>query len=61
MNHSATICVAALIHLEDLAAEAALERVLQARPWAHPDGAFFGILDMPPDTRWRDSAHKHIM
>jgi hypothetical protein len=37
MNRSSTICCAALIHLEGLTAEAALARVRQTHPWAHPD------------------------
>lgn len=37
MNRSATICTAALILLEGLSAEAALERVRQHHPWARPD------------------------
>ena len=37
MNRSATICCAALILLENLSAEAALERVRQRHPWARPD------------------------
>jgi hypothetical protein len=38
MNRSATICCAALILLEGLPAEEALERVRQHHPWARPDG-----------------------
>ena len=38
MNRSATICCAALILLERLSAEAALERVREHHPWARPDG-----------------------
>ena len=37
MNRSATICCGVLILLEDLTAEAALERVRQQHPWARPD------------------------
>jgi len=36
-NRSATICCAALILLEGLSAEAALERVRQHHPWCRPD------------------------
>jgi hypothetical protein len=38
MNRSTTICCAALILLEGLSAETALERVRQHHPWARPDG-----------------------
>jgi hypothetical protein len=37
MNRSATVCCAALILLEGLAAEAALDRVREHHPWARPD------------------------
>lgn len=37
MNRSATICCAALMLLEGLSAEAALERVREHHPWARPD------------------------
>ena len=37
MNRSATICCAALILLEHLTAEQALERVREHHPWARPD------------------------
>ena len=37
MNRSSTICCAALILLEGLTAEQALERVRQHHPWARPD------------------------
>jgi predicted protein tyrosine phosphatase len=37
MNRSTTICCAALILLEGLSAEQALERVRQHHPWARPD------------------------
>jgi hypothetical protein len=37
MNRSATICCAALILLEGLTAEQALERVREHHPWARPD------------------------
>lgn len=37
MNRSSTICCAALILLEGLTAEAALERVRERHPWARPD------------------------
>ena len=37
MNRSATVCCAALMLLEGLTAEAALERVRQHHPWARPD------------------------
>ena len=37
MNRSSTVCCAALILLENLSAEKALERVRQHHPWARPD------------------------
>lgn len=37
MNRSSTICCAALILLEGLTAEQALERVREHHPWARPD------------------------
>jgi hypothetical protein len=37
MNRSATVCCAALILLEGLSAEAALDRVREHHPWARPD------------------------
>lgn len=37
MNRSTTICCAALILLEGLSAEAALDRVREHHPWARPD------------------------
>jgi len=37
MNRSATICCAALILIEGISAEAALERVREHHPWARPD------------------------
>ncbi|HEY3476204.1 MAG TPA: dual specificity protein phosphatase, partial [Anaerolineales bacterium] len=37
MNRSATVCCAALILLEGLTAERALERVREHHPWARPD------------------------
>lgn len=37
MNRSSTICCAALMLLEGLSAEAALERVREHHPWARPD------------------------
>ena len=37
MNRSVTICCAALILLEGLSAEAALQRVRENHPWAKPD------------------------
>jgi Dual specificity phosphatase, catalytic domain len=37
MNRSSTICCAALILLEGLTAEEALERVREHHPWARPD------------------------
>ncbi len=36
-NRSVTVCCAVLILLEGLTAEAALARVYQHHPWAHPD------------------------
>jgi hypothetical protein len=36
-NRSVTVCCAVLILLENLSAEAALERVRQHHPWARPD------------------------
>lgn len=36
-NRSVTVCCAALIFLEKLSAQAALERVRQHHPWARPD------------------------
>ncbi len=38
MNRSTTICCAALILLENLSAEDALDRVREHHPWARPDG-----------------------
>lgn len=37
MNRSVSVCCAALIVLEGLSAEAALERVREHHPWARPD------------------------
>jgi hypothetical protein len=37
MNRSSSVCCAALIRLEGLSAEAALERVREHHPWARPD------------------------
>lgn len=37
MNRSATVCCAALFLLENLSAEAALERLRQHHPWSRPD------------------------
>ncbi len=37
LNRSVTLCCAALILLEGLSAEAALERVWEHHPWARPD------------------------
>ena len=39
MNRSSTICCAALILLEGLTAEQALERVREHHPWARPDSS----------------------
>jgi hypothetical protein len=38
LNRSVTVCCAALILLEGLSAEAALDRVREHHPWARPDG-----------------------
>jgi Predicted protein-tyrosine phosphatase len=44
MNRSTTICCAALIMLEGLSAEAALERVREHHPWARPDSHHWLML-----------------
>jgi len=44
MNRSTTICCAALILLEGLSAEAALERVREHHPWARPDSHHWLML-----------------
>jgi len=41
MNRSVSVCCAALIKLENLSAEAALERVRQHHPWARPDPRYW--------------------
>jgi protein-tyrosine phosphatase len=37
LNRSTAICCAVLMQLENLSAEAALDRVREYRPWARPD------------------------
>jgi hypothetical protein len=44
MNRSTTVCCAVLILLEDLSAEAALERVREYHPWARPDSHHWLML-----------------
>jgi hypothetical protein len=41
LNRSSTVCCAALILLEKLSAEAALERVRVHHPWAWPDSYYW--------------------
>jgi Dual specificity phosphatase, catalytic domain len=52
MNRSTTICCAALILLEGLSAEAALERVREHHPWARPDSHHWLTL------RWLEITNK---
>jgi len=52
MNRSATICCAALMLLEGMSAEAALERVRRHHPWARPDAGHWLKL------RWLANALK---
>jgi len=52
MNRSTTICCAALILLEGLNAEAALERVREHHPWARPDSHHWLAL------RWLEITNK---
>jgi hypothetical protein len=54
MNRSATICCAALILLEGLTAEQALERVREHHPWARPDSNHWLKL------RWMAETTKEI-
>ena len=51
MNRSSTICCAALILLEGLTAEQALERVREHHPWARPDSGHWLKL------RWLARTH----
>jgi hypothetical protein len=44
MNRSVTVCVAALMMLEGLTAEKALERVYENHPWAKPDSHHWLML-----------------
>ena len=53
MNRSATICCAALILLEGLTAEQALERVREHHPWARPDSRHWLKL------RWLAKTNSH--
>ncbi|HEX6270050.1 MAG TPA: dual specificity protein phosphatase [Anaerolineales bacterium] len=52
MNRSSTICCAALMLLEGLSAEAALQRVRQRHPWARPDSHHWLAL------RWLEMSKK---
>ena len=54
MNRSSTICCAALILLEGLTAEHALERVREHHPWARPDSNHWLKL------RWMAETAKEI-
>lgn len=52
MNRSTTICCAALMLLEGLGAEAALERVQEHHPWARPDSHHWITL------RWLEKTNR---
>jgi hypothetical protein len=54
MNRSATVCCAALIRLEGLSAEAALERVREHHPWARPDSYHWLALRWLAHTQGSD-------
>jgi protein-tyrosine phosphatase len=43
-NRSVTVCCAALILLEGISAENALERVREHHPWAYPDAHHWLVL-----------------
>jgi hypothetical protein len=51
-NRSTTICCAALMLLEQLSAEAALERVRQQHPWAKPDPHHWLALRWLAQAAW---------
>jgi hypothetical protein len=55
MNRSSTICCAALILLEGLTAEQALERVREHHPWARPDSGHWLKL------RWLARSHQESL
>lgn len=44
LNRSVTVCCAALILLEGLSAEAALQRIFEHHPWARPDSRHWLLL-----------------
>jgi predicted protein tyrosine phosphatase len=52
MNRSTTVCCAALILLDGLSAEAALEQVREHHPWARPDSHHWLAL------RWLEKLNK---
>jgi len=57
MNRSATVCCAALILLEGLPAEAALDRVREHHPWARPDPYHWLALRWLAHTCGTDISH----